>query len=184
MTDKIIRELPSAVYIRERLDYDPETGVFVWRWCEAMRVQWNARYAGTVAGADHPHGYRQIRIDGRKHLAHRMAWVIATGEWPDADIDHISGIKTDNRLSNLRAVSHAENQRNQAVPKNNTSGTVGVCWDKALGKWHARIKADGRHIHLGYFTGLADAVAARKAAEITYGFHANHGRVALSRKAG
>jgi hypothetical protein len=170
--------LPSADDIRKRLAYDTDTGVFVWRRCVTMPNNWNARYAGAVAGCIDTHGYRLIRIDGRLRYAHRLAWLIVTGEWPADQIDHVSGNRADNRIANLRAVSHADNMRNAAMRADNTSGHMGVNWHKAAGKWRAKIKADGRDIHLGLFPDLSDAIAARKAAEITYGFHPNHGREA------
>jgi hypothetical protein len=170
--------LPSAEYIRERLAYDPNTGVLTWRYCEAMRREWNTRYSGAVAGADSDQGYRSISIDDRPHRAHRLAWLIMHGEWPVDQLDHINGDRADNRISNLRDVGHTENCRNAATPRNNTSGVVGVRQRKATGKWEAKIKVDYRTIHLGYFANLADAIAARLAAEITYGFHSNHGRTA------
>jgi hypothetical protein len=174
MLDNTVTELPSAVYIRERLDYDPGTGVFVWRYCETMPRRWNTRWAGKVAGTDHNHGYRQIMIG--RHFAHRLAWVIATGEWPQDQLDHVNGVRNDNRISNLRIVSNTENGRNAAMRSDNTSGVTGVCWAKREGKWMAYITVDQRLINLGYFDNPADAISARKAAEITYGFHANHGR--------
>lgn len=171
-----ITELPSAVYIRERLNYDPETGVFVWRYCEAMRREWNTRWAGKDAGSFSGDRYRRIRINGGLHLAHRIAWIITHGDWPADQIDHINGDPSDNRISNLRTVSNAENGRNQAIRSDNTSGVMGVCWDKSRGKWQASIMVDQRQIHIGRFTDLADAIAARAAAEIAHGFHQNHGR--------
>jgi hypothetical protein len=170
--------LPTADDVRNRLDCDPETGIFTWRACAAMRIEWNTRYAGAVAGSDNSQGYRDISIDGKRHLAHRLAWLIMTGEWPVDDIDHINGDRADNRIANLRAVDRTENMRNAAMRSDNTSGHMGVCWDKRCEKWRAQIKANGRRIHLGLFTALADAIAARAAAEIAYGFHQNHGRAA------
>jgi hypothetical protein len=176
MTDDTLATSPTAVYIQERLDYDPETGVFLWRYCDDMPRRWNTRYAGTVAGVDVGNGYRRIGIGGKMHGAHRLAWLIVTGEWPDAEIDHINGDRSDNRIANLREVSCTENGRNKAMPKNNTSGVIGVGWDSGAGKWRAAIGVAGRNIFLGLFTDIASAIAARKAAEIAYGFHPNHGR--------
>jgi hypothetical protein len=173
-----LNKMPYAEYIRSRLDYNPLTGVLTWRYCEAMRREWNTRYSGTVAGSFTANGYRSISIDDRPHRAHRIAWLLMHGAWPSDQIDHINGDTADNSMINLRDVSHTENCRNAATPKNNTSGVVGVRQRKATGKWEAKIKVDYRTIHLGYFANLADAIAARLAAEITYGFHSNHGRTA------
>jgi hypothetical protein len=177
MLDQTLPTLPSAVYIRERLDYDPMTGVFLWRYCEAMPRNWNTRWDGKVSGSvNNGKGYRVIGIDGGLHMAHRLAWIITTGEWPADQLDHINGNRADNRMINLRSVSQSENQRNRAMSSNNTSGVQGVYWRKAGGKWSAAIRVDDRLIHLGFFTHKADAIAARRAAEIAYGFHPNHGR--------
>jgi hypothetical protein len=176
--------LPTADDVRKRLDYDPATGVFVWRYCDASPREWNTRWAGKVAGTDHGAGYREITIDYMRCLSHRIAWLVTTGDWPTAEIDHINGNRADNRIANLRDVTNAENRRNMAMRSDNTSGNVGIRWHKQVGKWQSRIYVKGREIHLGLFTDLADAIAARKAAEILYGFHSNHGRVAQMAKTG
>jgi hypothetical protein len=176
MTDETLPTIAPCDKIQARLDYDQATGVFVWRYCEEMPENWNARWAGIVAGTDDRYGYRVIKIDGKRHFAHRVAWMIVTGEWPVDQIDHINGDTSDNRIANLRVVSRTENGRNAAIPSHNTSGHIGVYWHKRCGKWLAQIKVDGRDIHLGRFVAKADAIAARAAAEIIHGFHPNHGR--------
>lgn len=140
---------------------------------------WNTRYAGAEAFVSPDmQGYLQGRVNGRRYQAHRVIWLLAWGVWPDGEIDHVNGIRSDNRLSNLREASHAENQRNQKMPSTNTSGVVGVCWHLATGKWRAQIRKNGVTKHLGYFDEFEAAVARRKAAEIEEGFHQNHGRAA------
>ena len=98
------------------------------------------------------------------------------GAWPKKGIDHINGITDDNRISNLRDVSQSDNMRNMTTPCRNTSGRIGVYWFARDCKWQAQIRADGKTKHLGYFDDINDAIAARKAAEIEYGYHENHGR--------
>lgn len=138
---------------------------------------WNRKLAGKEAFTANLNGYRQGEIFGRHSKAHRVLWLLYTGKWPSADIDHINGIRSDNRIENLRVVSRAENLKNQRLRTNNTSGVTGVSWDKRSGKWHAHIQVNVRRKHIGYFTKISDAIAARKAAEVEYGFHANHGSV-------
>lgn len=92
---------------------------------------------------------------------------------PD-DIDHINGDPSDNRLENLRNVSHEVNGRNLARRKNNTSGVTGV--SRHGSKWVARICPSRRTIYIGIFDSFDDAVAARRAAEVKYGYHPNRGR--------
>lgn len=157
-------------YLQSILEYNPDTGVFTWR----VRRGRNCP-AGKVAGRIATGGYRQIGINGRLYLAHRIAWLITHGRWPADQIDHINRVRDDNRLINLREATRTENQRNQSLYKNNTSGLCGVGWYKPTGKWMAHISIDGKLKNLGYFDNLFDAGCARKSAEIEYSFHPNHG---------
>ncbi len=124
--------------------------------------------AGTIAGSLSSSGHIQIRIDGKPYLAHRLIFFMVTGRWPEGEIDHINGDPSDNRWSNLREATHAENGRNLRKMSHNTSGVPGVSWYARLGKWQAQIQVNRKKIHLGYFTDFEDAVAARRAAEIKY----------------
>lgn len=158
------RPQPVADELRAVLDYDPETG--------ALTRRSTGKPVGTVNGR----GYVVVGFQGRKLLAHRLAWIITHGTWPKDQIDHVNGIRSDNRLANLRDVSASENSRNQSLRRDNTSGRIGVSFDKRSGKWYAYIRIDGRTVNLGRYDAQEDAVAARAAAEREYGFHANHGR--------
>lgn len=160
----------TAERARELWDYDPETGVFTWRVSVGKRVR-----AGSQAGTNN-HGYSRTKIHGRRYQSHRLAWLITYGQWPEGEIDHINGIRSDNRISNLRVVTHQEQCKNMGVPQDNTSGVMGVYWEKKRKKWCAHIKIRGNKRWLGRFTDLADAAAARKKAEQKYGYHSNHGK--------
>ncbi|ENP2748006.1 HNH endonuclease [Salmonella enterica] len=156
------------------LDYDPETGLFTWK--ATNRRGFVGRQAGCVSKKD---GYVKIRLNGVLYLAHRLAWNMAYPEdpvGPDEQIDHINHIRTDNRIVNLRTASNTENSRNASIGVNNTSGALGVWFEKRRNKWAAEIKVDRKKIHLGQFEKFSDAVAERKAAEVKYGFHENHGK--------
>lgn len=122
-------------------------------------------------------GYKCGRIDRKTYLAHRVIWMLVHGEWPEHEIDHINGDKTDNRLVNLRCVDRATNGKNLKRKSNNTSGTTGVNWDKWTEQWKACIYVNGKNINLGRFASFDDAVTARKRAETEYCFHRNHDRV-------
>lgn len=173
----------KAVALSDLLSYCPDTGDLTWlpRPREMFRnkqsfMAWNARYSGnrafsTMNGA----GYRHGSIFGKFHLAHRVALALVNGGWPD-EVDHINGDRTDNRLENLRDASRTENARNMRRHSRNTSGVTGVFWHKQRGKWAARIMMDGSYYSLGLFANISDAIAARKAAEISAGYHENHGR--------
>lgn len=172
----------SVEVLNQLLKYNPTTGDLIWkpRPIEFFKTgsefkRWNARYKETVAGSLHKHGYLQVKILGRMYKAHRIAWALYYGEWPEGQIDHEDRSRANNRIKNLRVVSNQENQKNVSMKKNNKSGHTGVRWSPRLQKWYADIGVDYKTIHLGVFTELEDAIAARKAAEIEYNFHPNHG---------
>jgi hypothetical protein len=170
------RELPSPEYLRQRLRYDAKTGKLYWREWPANPAHWNTRYAGTEALAcRHASGYLRGRLDGVQHAAHRVIWAVVHGEWPQDEIDHEDHDRANNRLNNLKAANRLGNNRNQSRRSDNTSGVTGVSWDTKRGLWYASIKIDRRTQRIGYFARFEDAVAARAAAEIKHGFHANHG---------
>lgn len=140
-------------------------------------ASWNSRFAGKEALAHKQGmGYLHGCLMGEKVLAHRAVYALANGEWPDGEIDHINGIKTDNRPGNLRSTSHEGNMRNQRLRSTNTSGFNGVSYDKSRGKYEAFIYVNGRKSHVGRFDTAEEAVAARKLASKEHGYHENHGR--------
>jgi len=156
-------------YLRSLLSYDPETGVFRW-------ISRGHKLApGSVAGALQTNGYRYVKVDGRLHKMHRLAFLFQGMPLPE-EVDHINGQRDDNRWLNLRGVSRATNLKNKAKYKNGKSPMTRVAWSAEHGKWQAYINHDKRRIHLGRFASLDDAMAARSAANERYGYHANHGR--------
>ena len=169
----------DQAYLKERLSYDPATGVFTWLENDKAPVWWRRKYEGQPAGCVDvkKNGYTRIRIgiDGTLYKAHQLAWLYMTGEWPTNEIDHIDHDTTHNAWANLREVDHEENGKNQSKKKNNTSGATGVSWNMKSGKWLACIGVGKRQVRGGLFKDFADAVARRKELEIEYGFHANHG---------
>ena len=118
-------------------------------------------------------GYIRVMVDYRSYYAHRVIWLIVTGEWPDR-IDHINGDRSDNRFKNLRSVNSSDNSKNQKKSAKNTTGIMGLY--RQSKKWRVRIKANGKFISLGYFDNYFEACCVRKSAEVKYGYHANHGR--------
>jgi len=142
-------------------------------------ANWNSHYAGKRAmTATQPSGHLSGRIFDRTFRAHRVVFAISRGQWPKQSIDHINGNPSDNRPENLRDVSHQENHRNQKNRKNNTSGVIGVSFNRRLCKWQASITIDYRSVHIGFFEEKKDAINARIASQIEAGFHDNHGRSA------
>jgi hypothetical protein len=100
---------------------------------------------------------------------------LSNGEWPNGQVDHINGDRSDNRICNLRIVDSQQNCRNQKLRKTNATGTMGVYFHKLTGKWTAQIMQSGKRIHLGLFDTKEGAISARKLAEVGYGYHPNHG---------
>jgi hypothetical protein len=158
----------TAEHVRSILYYNPDTGEIRWKWRDDVRKNENTRIAGKVAGSVNSKGSLQIRINGHRYLAHRLAWVITHGAWPPNDIDHIDGDRANNRIDNLRLATRQENLRNVGLRANTTTGVTGVCWDKSRMKFEAYIRTDGKQIHLGRFPTIEEATAARHAAEITH----------------
>ena len=150
----------DAALVRSILDYDPETGVLTWRARTDMRSQWNARFAGKVAGYRNSNGYLRIWINGRQINAHRIAWLWMTGEWPKKQIDHKDGNRANNRFDNLREATNAQNMANRPVQKNNACGVKGVCWANRRNKWRAQIHVKSKNIFLGHFDSIEDAASA------------------------
>ena len=181
----------SPEYIKSKLSYYPTNYnsndvIFTWKFRDGDEFGnlshgdkiFNGRYAGKEAGSKDSDGYVVINIDGKRIYAHRIAYLFITGNWPEKDIDHINGIRDDNRWENLRVVNCQENSKNQKIRKNNTSGVTGVSWYKNYQKWLVRIHDhNGRSIKLGYFEDFFEAVCRRKSAELDYGYHENHGTV-------
>jgi len=156
--------------LKEVLSYDPETGVFT-----RIRTTCPRAQAGKVVGSKSDEGYLRVRIDGQLYPLHRLAWLYMDGKFPKGDVDHINHDRTDNRIRNLRVVTPSENMKNQAMRCTNTSGVMGVSWNKRDNKWMAYIWSKGKMKHLGRYSDYFNAVCVRKAAEIRYGFHENHG---------
>ena len=150
----------SALDVRELLLYDEVSGQFTWRHTMGGKAR-----AGTVAGSRDSKGYTQIKVNGRLHLAHRLAWLYVHGEWPKGHLDHIDRNQTNNAIGNLRPCSHAENHQNTGVRSDNTSGATGVSFNAKSGKWLAYINVNGKRVRLGLFASLGAAVLARATAK-------------------
>ncbi len=157
----------TAERLRELLHYDSETGVFKRKISTSNYVR-----VGDIAGS-YVQGYREIRIDGSRYRSHRLVWLYVHGKWPKNEIDHINGVRDDNRLINLREATHTENSYNKGAAKNSTSGVKGVSWDLRKKKWRAQCTVNGKQYHQGYFVNIADAeCAANKFREQHHGHFA------------
>jgi hypothetical protein len=183
-------KLPTQKILLELLRYDPESGLLYWRsrsleWFKVVtdqttinaRSRWNARHAEKVAFTSNSRGYYTGSILAKNYFAHRVIWKMVHGVEPKV-IDHINGNGLDNRITNLRSVSQSINCRNARTKSNNTSGINGVSLHADTGKFRANLTVDGKQHHLGLFSTVGEAEAARKMAEKKHGFHINHGRAA------
>jgi hypothetical protein len=110
-------------------------------------------------------GYLIIKLAGRYQPQHRVAWKLMTGEWPQAEIDHINRDRADNRWLNLREASKAQNAQNRAAHSNNLLRVRGIRQRKSDGLFEPRIMNKGKAIYLGVYATLEEAVAVRKEAE-------------------
>lgn len=165
---------PTQERLNHALDYNPETGVFIWKDSKSNRAK-----NGSVAGCVGRGGYRYINLDGRPFPAHRLAWMYVYGEMPKYHIDHINRNPSDNRISNLRDVPQSFNCRNANISKNNTSGDNGV--RKIDDRYQATIKFNYKHYYLGRFKTRDEAIAARRTAEKLLGFDELHGQIKKTR---
>jgi len=150
--------------LKKLLHYEPTTGVFTWR----VRRQRIA--AGTIAGTIMNRGYCRIHVNNKLYLSHRLAWLYVYGKLPK-ELDHINREKTDNRIENLREISHQKNTKNQSLRSDNKSGFTGINWHKCVNKWQVRLRTNGTNIQGGCFSSLKEAVLVRNRLEKQHGFN-------------
>jgi len=148
--------------LKSLLFYNSGTGQFYW--IAKGKGRCKNKEAGTLLHS----GYVGICIGAKRWQAHRLAWALHYGKWPINQIDHINGIKTDNRIVNLREATNSQNGKNLGLSKANTSGVKGVSFENYTKKWKAYIRVDGQMINLGRFADIALAIAARQSAEKMY----------------
>jgi len=172
-------DLVDAKYMLECFTYCPETGHLFWkvrplnhfkapRYMKSANSRWAGMRAFTTVDDK---GYASGRVRDKLYRAHRII-AVAFMRRPDGWVDHINGIRTDNRIKNLRIVDAVQNAQNQRKAKNNTSGVTGISYVPKLKRWNANIGGS----NLGNFRCIARAIAARRSEECRLGYHENHGR--------
>lgn len=144
-------------------NYDRDTGILTWK----NPPEYSRFIHGSVVGHK-INGYLRVKIYGMQLYVHRIAWLITHNDWPNGVIDHINGDRSDNRISNLRAVTNTQNSWNSKMRKNNSSGVKGVTFNSAANKWVGRIRVDGKRIHVGCFDDIEEAKIAMEDARIKY----------------
>lgn len=157
--------------IRDSFEYDEKTGFIFTKICGE-----NVRQEKIIVMRNGTNTrYMNVCFRSNTFLSHRLAWFLYYGKWPTGHVDHENQNGLDNRIGNLRDVSHGDNLRNARRSKANKSGVTGVFWHKGAKKWHATIGVNGVQVHLGLFADLEEAKSVRKEAELKHGFHPNHG---------
>lgn len=179
-----IKKLPTQERLKELFDYDPETGVLLWRKrpeTTKYNLGFNKKLAGKEAGTrlSGRDGNKYISIclgKGKYAMAHRIIWKMMTGDDPPNFIDHIDLDTFNNRWVNLREATNSTNKWNGKIYSNNTSGVKGVHWDSGHKKWRAVISANGKSIRLGRFATISEAACAMESERAML-----HGQFARSR---
>ena len=163
-------EMITQKELKEILNYNPDTGVFIWLKPSARKIK-----VGSIAGHQHKTKGHRIIIKYKTYAAHRLAFLYMNGYFPKNQIDHINQDQLDNRWCNLREVNNQINNQNKRIRSDNTTGVMGV--DKRKnGKYRARINLKGKRIDLGTFDNIEDAIEERRSAEIMFGYNDNHNK--------
>jgi len=140
VTRGIINDKNSGItseHLKSRMTYDQKLGTFTWL---------NGKCSGKIAGRIETYGYVVIYLKGRLYRAHRLAFLYMTGNWPDYEVDHIDGNRSNNSWSNLRQATRSKNNMNK---KWNGKNLKGAHWDYRTKKWCATLKINKKSIWLG-----------------------------------
>lgn len=163
----------SPTTARDFMDYsvasriwrlDKRTGFLYWK----LNVSASGRIGQRAGCLDTHDGYRKVRYGGIAYREHHIVWLLTYGSFPDDLIDHKNRNRSDNRPSNLRLASHAENGKNKSRQRNNLSGVPGVYWSTEHRKWKVQISVNNKRKFLGLFDCLEEARVVKQKAEATY----------------
>lgn len=154
--------MPTLGDMKSHLRYEPSTGHFYWL------KTYHKHRVGSRAGSLDANGYWRVQVGGKVYKAHRLVWLFETEEWPPADIDHINGVRSDNRFGNLRLAPNGTNAQNYPLHGRNRVGLHGVSWVEARQSWRAMIRVDGKQRYVGIFRTPEEAHRAYLAAKAKY----------------
>lgn len=169
-----MKEIPPVEFFKENLIYQKDTGYFYWR---TNRINGKGKANDRAEQLDGK-GYYQIKLNGIKYLAHRVAIYIVEGIWPEGLIDHEDRITTNNAYLNLRKASQMENAFNAKLSKANSSGVKGVTLRK--GRYVTYVHKNGKQYSAGSFSTLTEAAqAVAELREKLHGQFANHVQLEL-----
>lgn len=163
--------------LKECIFYDPDTGVFERKFKDARN---RLRSPKIIAlRPSKPNGrhktYCRIMVFGKRYQAHALAWLYVYGYLPKEEIDHLDGDGCNNRISNLRQVTRAENCKNKRIHSNNSSGAQGVSFHRVAKKWMAYINVNGVRKTIGFFESFSEAKDKRDEFKAILNYHPNHG---------
>ena len=137
--------------LKQLVSYDPESGLIRWAGEKRSRVK-----IGALVGSKMKKGYLRAGIDKRLYMCHVIAWLYVYGDFPEGQIDHINGVKDDNRISNLRISTPSGNAQNKKHARSDSkSGLMGAL--RSGGSWIARLTTNGETTYLGKFKSPEDA---------------------------
>lgn len=172
--------MPTQKYLKECFSYNKTDGLLTWidrpqkhfKTKQAWKA-FNSNFSGTIAGCVSKRGYRVLTMDCKRHYAHRLIYIFCNGSLSN-QVDHIDGVRDNNKLSNLRDVGSIDNLKNKRINHNNKSGIPGVrrvsnCFTVSIGAT--------KNGYIGTFNDFFEACCARKSAENSHSYHKNHGRV-------
>ena len=162
---KITKHKLTQEMLHKILHYNPDTGDFTWlvnRGCNVTK--------GYIAGTTMPSGYKKLHIDKIPYLLHRLAFLYMEGYIPELCVDHIDNNPSNNKWDNLREASKSCNAINSKINNRNTSGIVGITFDKSRNKWKVMLTLNKKSIYQARFNTFDEAVIARWKAEVQYKF--------------
>jgi hypothetical protein len=153
--------------LRELMDY--RDGVLYWK--NSARDGWNGKSVGSKA----ENGYLVSRVDGELYKVHRLVWLWHGKQLPKI-LDHINGVRDDNRIENLRSCDDAGNARNRKKPQNNSTGYSNVIWNKRNRNYNVQITVNRKKMHIGVFDDIElAALVAEEARDKYFGEFARKG---------